>query len=118
MKNGNKVTKKNWQNVIAISDKLCTNVGGVPAIDAAKASGGYYEKWKLVFENHGPERTGYIFREINHDGGINGHHDNFKQAIWNAIRNNIHVYLEEPASSIQQPCLTDAVGQAVTSTQP
>ncbi len=50
MQNGNKVTKKNWQKVVAISVKPCTNVLGVPAIEKAKANGGYFEKWKLVFE--------------------------------------------------------------------
>lgn len=96
LQNGNKVTKKNWQKVFAYSVNPCTNVLGVPAIEAAKANGGYFEKWKLVYEDKHSERTGYIFREINHNGGINGMHKTPKEAIWWALKHNhIRVCLEE-----------------------
>lgn len=89
MKNGNKVTKKNWHKVIAISSSPCTNVHGVRAIDAAIAKDGvYYEKWELKYEESKGEHdrpSGYIFREVNHGGGISGRHKTFKQAIWSAI---------------------------------
>ncbi len=98
MQNGNKVTKNNWQDVIASSIKPCTNILGVPAIEAAKQKGAYYEKWKLVFEKSDGEdhRTGYIFREVNHNGGINGHHKTFKEAIWWALsHNHIKIFIED-----------------------
>lgn len=97
LQNGNKVTKKNWGKVFAYSERPCTNVLGVPAIEAAKfIAGNYFEKWKLVYEDTDPERTGYIFREINHNGGINGMHKTPKQAIWGALtHNHIKVCLEE-----------------------
>jgi hypothetical protein len=98
MQNGNKVTKNNWPKVIAISSKPCTNVHGVPAIEAAKVTGSYFEKWKLVYEQADSAAdmpAGYIFREINHNGGINGRHKTFKEAIWWAIKyNHIRVMLE------------------------
>ncbi len=102
MQNGNKVTKKNWHKVFATSVKPCTNVFGYPSIEAAKKNGGYYEKWKLVFEEgevypDGEKRpSGYIFREVIHNGGISGRHKTFKQAIWCALNNNhIKVCLQE-----------------------
>ncbi len=96
LQNGNRVTKKNWQNVIAVSSKPCTGVLGVPAIEEAKRTkGAYFETWRLVYEDKDPERTGFIFREINHDCGIGGHHKTFKEAVWSAIRKDIRVYLTE-----------------------
>lgn len=102
MMNGNKVTKKNWHKVIAVSNRPCKNVLGFPAIEEAKKNGGeYFEKWRLVYEKEktypdGKKSTfGYIFREINHGGGINGHHKTPKEAIWWACSNHITVWLEE-----------------------
>lgn len=105
LKNGNKVTKKNWHRVLAISTEPDTCVCGIPAIDEASKNGGYFKKWRLVFEkNEDPERSGYIFREINCNHGINGFHPTFKQAIWSAIRPGIKCFLEdEPVSSNQHP---------------
>lgn len=96
MVNGNKVTKKNWHKVVAISSTPCTNVLGVKAIDDIKNAGGeYFEKWKLVFEEADDHtQAGYIFREINHGGGISGRHESFKRTIWGAI-GLTRVYLEE-----------------------
>lgn len=97
MQNGNKVTKKNWHKVYAVASNPCTNVLGVPAIEAAKANGGqYFEKWKLVYEKSTDDRTaGYIFREINHNGGISGRHKTYKEAIWSAIKPTIKVFIED-----------------------
>jgi hypothetical protein len=97
LKNGNKVNKNNWQKVVAISTNQCTNVKGVNSIDEAiKRSGCYYEKCKLKFEkadSHSP--AGYIFREINHNGGISGRHKTYREAIWYALRNHIQVFIED-----------------------
>jgi hypothetical protein len=97
LKNGNKLNKKNWQKVIAISLQPCTNVKGVPAIDhEIKLHGCYFEKWKLRYEpDDANSPAGYIFREVNHNGGINGRHKTYREAIWSAIKNHIQVYLEE-----------------------
>ena len=99
MQNGNKVTKKNWQNVVAISSNPCTNVHGVRAIEEEIAKNGvYYEKWKLHYEVDILAKDGrkrFIFKEINHGGGINGFHNTFKAAIWFAMKSYIRVYLEE-----------------------
>ena len=97
MKNGNKVTKKNWQNVVAISSKPDNCNQGWDEIEKIKKeNGAYFEKWKLVFEkNEDSNRTGYIFREIITNTGINGHHKTFKEAIWYAMNPYIRVFLEE-----------------------
>lgn len=99
MKNGNKVTKKNWHKVVAISSRPCTNVRGHTIIDAEiRKNGVYFEKWELRFEEAEDDRdsrSGYIFREVNHNGGINGRHTNFRSAIWGAIKDHISVYLTE-----------------------
>jgi len=97
MQNGNKVTKKNWNKVIAISTEPDNCHQGYPEIERIrKQDGAYFNKWKLVFEkNEAPERTGYIFREVITNSGINGFHKTFKEAIWWAMKNTIHVYLEE-----------------------
>lgn len=96
LKNGNRLTKKNWHKVVAISNRPCTNVKGVPAIDAEiKRSGAYYEKWALKYEPKTEyNAAGFIFREINHNGGINGHHKTFKEAVFHAIKSYISVMLE------------------------
>jgi hypothetical protein len=97
MQNGNKVTKKNWMNVYAVAHQPCLHTHGVKAIDAVKARGEqYFERWKLVYEEADQfSKGGYIFREINHNGGINGRHATFKEAIWHAIKHNhISVFLD------------------------
>jgi len=64
LKNGNKLNKTNWKNVVAVSNRPCTNVKGVPIVDQTiKNDGVYYEKWVLK-----RECKGYIFQEINHYG--------------------------------------------------
>lgn len=97
MKNGNKITKKNWHKIVAVSNEPCTNVKGVPAIDAVIAAGGkYYPKWVLRYEPaRGDFPAGYIFREINHGMGISGSHPTPKMAVWAAISKQITVYLED-----------------------
>jgi len=97
MKNGNKITKKNWHKIVAVSNKPCTSIRGVPAIDRVIESGGqYFEKWVLKYEEaHGEFPAGYIFREINHGCGISGNHPTPKKAVWSAMNNRISVYLEE-----------------------
>ena len=95
--NGNKINKKNWHRVIAVSETPCTTIHGVPEINAAiRENGNYYEKWRLVYEKSSErEQTGYIFREVNHGCGISGHHRTYRSAIWSAISTRIHVYLED-----------------------
>lgn len=97
LQNGNKINKKNWQKVIAKSNKPCTGVHGVMAIDQAiKEKGEYFEQWKLVYEeNAAPERTGYIFREINHNGGICGMWPTYRQAIFHALNSHIQIFLTD-----------------------
>jgi hypothetical protein len=100
MQNGHKVTRKNWQNVIAVSTTPNNSSFGWPEIDKARKEGGYFDTWKLVFEkNDVPERCGYIFREVIANHGINGHHKTYKQAIWAAMNNHIRVYLNDESSS-------------------
>jgi hypothetical protein len=95
MVNGNKLTKKNWMKVVAVSNKPCTGVH-MKVIEAAiEKNGAYFEKWKLVYEKGDEWNTGYIFREINHNGGICGHHSTAKKAVWSAISSRITVYIEE-----------------------
>lgn len=91
LQNGNKVTKKNWHKVIAKSYIPCTSNKGWQAIDnSIKETGYYYETWALK-----KEKEGYIFREINHGGGINGHYETVKEAIFAAIKSYIHVFLDD-----------------------
>lgn len=102
MQNGNKLTKKNWQHVYAVSSEPCTNILGVPAIEAAKAAeGAYFMKWNLVFEKATPEsKGGYIFREINCNCGINGHHKTAKEAVWHAMHGNrIRIFIQKGTQS-------------------
>jgi hypothetical protein len=95
LENGNKINKKNWHRVIAVSTKPCTTVY-TSAIDAAiRTNGSYYEKWRLVYEKNVDNGTGYIFREVNHGCGISGHHPTYRAAIWSALRLDIRVYLED-----------------------
>lgn len=98
MKNGNKLTKKNWQKVVAISSRPCTNVHGVRAIDDVIRRGEqYFEKWKLSYEKDSFDNTyGYIFREVNHGSGISGFAKTAKMAVWRALGSgHITVHLEE-----------------------
>ena len=97
MKNGNKLTKKNWHKVVAISTRPCTNVRGVAVIDNEIAiNGQYFEKWKLRYEPKDEfSPAGYIFREVNHNGGISGRHSTPKEAVWSAMKDYIQVWLEE-----------------------
>jgi hypothetical protein len=96
MQNGNKLTKKNWMNVYAISSEPCENVLGVKEIDAIKARNEkYFEKWKLVYEPADKfSKGGYIFREVHHGGGISGRHKTYREAIWSAMSHRISVFLE------------------------
>lgn len=88
LKNGNKLNKYNWQNVIAKSTRACTNVNGVKEIDRLRQLHGvYHESWVIK-----KEMEGYIFREVNHNGGINGHHKTYRLAVFYAI--NVTPYIE------------------------
>jgi hypothetical protein len=97
MKNGNKLTKKNWHKVVAHSTRPCTNVRGVAVIDNEIAvNGQYFEKWVLRYEPKDEfSPAGYIFREVNHNGGISGRHSTPKEAVWSAMKHYIQVWLEE-----------------------
>lgn len=99
--NGNKINKSNWHKVVAKSNKPCTGVLGIDVIEKAKREQGtYHETWKLVYEpaigGEWPQEAGYIFREINHKGGINGRHKTYRKAIFGALgHGHISIFLEE-----------------------
>lgn len=102
MQNGNKVTKKNWHKVVAVSLRPDFSHHGYPdthPIGKAKLEGQYFEKWRLVYEEPKYKldgNAGYIFREINHGGGINGRHSTFKKAIFEALGSrDIKVFIED-----------------------
>ncbi|GAL83465.1 hypothetical protein MYP_692 [Sporocytophaga myxococcoides] len=59
-------------------------------------NGAYYERWKLVFEpGEKEDNGGYIFREINHNGGICGRHKTYRKAIFTAIGRDVRVFIGE-----------------------
>lgn len=90
--NGHKITLNNWENIIAVSDRPCTHVHGVEAIDNYKKEHGiYFEKWQLIM------REGfYIFREVNYGGGISGRYTSVEGAIIAALQNShIQVFLKD-----------------------
>lgn len=101
MKGGNRINRSNWKKVTAKSSVPCTSIHGVKEIDRQiKENGVYYEQWRLVYEPEykytdgtPPDPGGYIFREINHNGGISGRHKTYRQAIWFAIREHIEISL-------------------------
>jgi hypothetical protein len=88
--NGSLIKKDNWHTIIAKSTTACTGVSGVAKIDEARRTGGYYESWVIKKE---PE--GYIFREINHNGGICGHHKTPRLAVLTAIGYRIKITIQE-----------------------
>lgn len=91
LKNGNKLNKKNWHKVIAVATEPNHCNQGWPAIDKIRNEGGeYYDTWKLK-----KEEEGYIFREITHGGGINGHHKTYRQAIFKALSHRIIISIPE-----------------------
>ena len=69
---GSLIIKKNYNKIVAKSNRLCTHHPGHPGIDPK----GYKEEWTIRKE---PE--GYIFREVTHDGGISGHHKSVRELI-------------------------------------
>jgi|GEM_PF-1281271 len=69
--NGKFVSKKNVDKIFAVSSELCTHVHGY-GIDPNT----YYEKWAIR-----KEPQGYIFREVTHNCGINGHHKTMRRLI-------------------------------------
>lgn len=71
IRNGKYITNKNVDRIFAVSSELCTHVKSF-AIDPKT----YHEKWAVKKE---PE--GYIFREVTHGGGINGHHKTLRSLI-------------------------------------
>lgn len=89
--NGKYISKKNMARIVAISTRPCTRVHGVPAIDKSiKENGTYFEKWVIK-----KEKEGYIFREINHGGGISGHWSTLRMLIFHSCYSGIIVKLEE-----------------------
>jgi hypothetical protein len=97
MQNGNKVTKKNWYKVYDVSNRPDISALGYPEIEKIKKEkGAYYDRWELKFEEEDDRPAGFIFREINHNGGISGRHATFKEAIWWAMSyKHISVFLSE-----------------------
>jgi hypothetical protein len=97
LKNGNKLTTKNVDKVTAVSSRPCTNVHTRKVDEIRNEKGVYFETWRLVYEkNEDPEKSGFIFREIIHGGGIGGRHRAAKDAIYNALEfSHISVFLEE-----------------------
>ena len=88
--NGNKINKKNWQNIRAISTEPDITHHGYSAIDKIRIdNGAYYNLWHLKQEDEG-----YIFREVVTNSGINGHHKTVRKAVFTACRSHIKVYLE------------------------
>lgn len=88
--NGNKINQKNWHLITAKDTRPNTSFFGDPEIDRQRMNGGYYSTWKLK-----KEKEGFIFREINANTGINGHHKTVREAVSTAVRDHIKIYLEE-----------------------
>lgn len=87
-----KLNKHNWFLVEAVSSIADRSHFGNKIIDQEKEKhGAYYEKWELK-----KEAEGYIFREINHNCGISGHHKTYKAAILTALKlKHISVYIPD-----------------------
>lgn len=69
--NARYASKANMGRIFAVSSKLCTSVHGY-GIDPKT----YMERWAIK-----KETKGYIFREVTHNGGINGHHKSIRQLV-------------------------------------
>lgn len=85
--NGKYVSEANMHKIFAISSRLCTYVHGY-GIDPCA----YKERWAIK-----KEEEGYIFREVTHDGGINGHHKTLRSLVMRtaAFGGHIKVILED-----------------------
>ena len=82
LKNSKGITK-NWRSIVAKSNRPCTGILGVEAIEKAKREqGAYFEEYHLFYE----KGKGYIFIEKNHKCGINGHHKTVKEAVFHALQ--------------------------------
>lgn len=82
LKNGRGISK-NWRSIVAKSNRPCTGILGVEAIEKAKREqGAYFEEYRLFNE----KGKGYIFLEINHKCGICGHSKTVKEAVFKALQ--------------------------------
>ncbi len=82
LKNGRGISK-NWRSIVAKSNRPCTGIFGVEAIEKAKREqGAYFEEYHLTHE----KGKGYIFLEKNHKGGIDGYHKTIKEAVFHALQ--------------------------------
>ena len=69
--NAKYASKANMGKIFAVSSQLCTTVHGY-GIDPKT----YKERWAITKED-----KGYIFREVTHNGGINGHHKTIRRLV-------------------------------------
>lgn len=69
--NARYASKANMGRIFAVSSQLCTTVHGY-GIDPKT----YMERWAIK-----KEPQGYIFREVTHNGGINGHHKSIRRLV-------------------------------------
>lgn len=69
--NAKYASKANMGKIFAVSSEICTSVHGW-GIDNKT----YKERWAIK-----KEPKGYIFREVTHNGGINGHHKSIRQLV-------------------------------------
>lgn len=88
---------KNWRSVVAKSNKPCTTILGVPAIEQAKREqGAYFEEYHLLHE----KGKGYIFLEKNHKCGICGYSKTVKEAVFKALQFEHITVFFDPANKI------------------
>lgn len=69
--NARYASKANMGRIFAVSSEVCKNVHH-PKID----NNTYLERWAIK-----KEPKGYIFREVTHNGGINGHHKSIRRLV-------------------------------------
>lgn len=69
--NAKYASKANMGKIFAVSSEVCTNV-----IMDGLDNKTYKERWAIK-----KEPKGYIFREVKHNGGINGHHKSIRALV-------------------------------------
>jgi hypothetical protein len=69
--NAKYASKANMGKIFAVSSEVCKNV-----IMAGIDNKTYKERWAIKKEDNG-----YIFREVTHNGGINGHHKTIRRLV-------------------------------------
>lgn len=79
--NGKYASKANMGRIFAVSSELCTSVHG-NGIDPKT----YKERWAIK-----KEEKGYIFREVTHNGGINGHHKSIRRLVMSTASAFTHI---------------------------